>query len=169
MLGNRGSRIASFIISFMPTSRWHGLKRWLLRSLGGIEIGEGTTIFSGARFNGRYIRIGSHCHIGEGCHIVALGPDAWITIGDNCSFGPEVFMTTGGHDPSKGNDHTRNGIQGPIVIGNSVGLSVRAMVMCGVEIGDNCTISPGVCVSKNVKPYTLVGHALYRNLSLKRD
>lgn len=166
MFGNNGSRVASWLISFMPTTRWQGLKRFLLRKIGGIEIGERTKIMSGARFTGRYIRIGSDCHIGVGCVINGLKPDAWITIGDWVSLGPEVFMTTGGHEMAQGTNHRTNGIHRPIVIGDYVGLSVRSMVMCGVTIGHHSIISPGVCVSKNIKPYKLVGQALPRQFDL---
>ena len=166
MFGNRGSRIASWLIRFMPTSRWHGLKRLLLRKLGGIEIGERTMVFSGARFVGCNIKIGSDCHIGSGCFIMAPDPNAPITIGDWSSFGPGVFMTTGGHDPALGADHRTNGIHLPITIGKHVGLCVRSMVMPGVTMGDYSQASPGVVVSKNVKPRTLLASAPCRAIEL---
>ena len=166
MFGNRGSRIASWIIGFMPTSRWHGIKRFLLRKLGGIQIGDRTTIFSGARFIGRSIRIGSDCHIGSGCEIRAQTAEAWITIGDWCSFGPEVYMTTGGHDPALGDDHRKNGVHLPITLGCHVGLCVRSMVMPGVNMGDYSQASPGVVVSKNIPPHTLVAPAALRSIKL---
>ncbi len=170
MFGNRGSRIASGLISFMPTSRWHALKRFLLRYLGGIEIGDRTTIFSGARFTGRYIKIGHDCHIGERCEIIGCWPHASVSIGDWCSFGPDVFMSTAGHDLlALGDNHRQNGISMPITIGNHVGLGVRSMIMPGVILGDYAQISAGVVVSKNVKPYTLVAHAPLRSIELPLD
>ena len=165
MFGNNGSRIASWLISFMPTSRWHGLKRFLLRKIGGIQIGDRTSVFSGAKFIGRYIKIGSDCHIGTGCYIAGLSPDAGITIGDWCSLGPEVFMTTGGHDISISPDHNKNGIGLPIVVGKHCGLSVRCMIMAGVTIGDYCVISPGVVVSKDVPDKSILAQPPPRRLS----
>ena len=159
MFGNNGSRVASWLISFLPMSRCHGLKRFLLRKVGGIQVGARTTIFSGARFIGKNIKIGSDCHIGTRCMIVALDENAPITIGDWCSFGPEVFMTTGGHDPALGDDHRTNGIHLPITLGNHVGLCVRSMVMPGVTMGDYSQAAPGVVVSKNIKPHKLVASA----------
>lgn len=152
MFGNRGSRIASWLISFMPASRWHGAKRWLLRNLGGIQVGDHTTIVSGARFSGRYIKIGEHCHIGRNCYIIAPDQDAWITIGDWCSFGPDVFMTTGGHDGNISPDHDKNGFHMPITIEERVGLCVRCIIMPGVRIGHHANIMPNVVVSRNIKP-----------------
>lgn len=162
MFGNRGSRIASWMIGFLPTSRCFALKRWLLRKIGGIEVGEDTDIFSGARFNGRFIKIGSHCHIGEGCFIMAPNPNAWITIGDWCSLGPEVFMTTGTHTNEPGTNHRNNGTHRSITIEDRCGLSVRCMIMAGVTIGNNSVISPGVVVSKDIKPCSLVAPATLR-------
>lgn len=159
MFGNNGSRLASWLISFMPMSRWHGMKRFLLRVIGGIQVGDKTTIYSGCRFSGRYIKIGEDCHFGHGCEICGLSPDAWVTIGDGTSLGPEVFMTTGGHDASISRDHRKNGIQLPITIGKRCGLSVRCMIMCGVTVGDECMISPGVVISKSIKPRTIVSSA----------
>ena len=166
MFGNNGSRIASWLIKFMPTSRWHGLKRFLLRKIGGIQVGDRTTIFSGAKFAGRYIRIGSDCHIGTGCVIMATTAHAPIIIGDWCSFGPDVFMTTGGHDPALGTNHRANGISMPITIGCHVGLCVRSIVMPGVTMGDYSQAAPGVVVSKDIKPHKLVASASCRIVDL---
>lgn len=165
MFGNNGSRIASWLIKFMPTSRWHGLKRFLLRKIGGIQIGDRTTVFSGAKFIGRYIKIGSDCHIGPGCLIAGLSPVAWVVIGDWTSLGPEVFMTTGGHDVAISPDHNKNGVQLPITIGNHCGLSVRCMIMAGVTIGDCSVISPGVVVSKDVPEKSILAPAAPRRFS----
>lgn len=159
MLGNRGSRIASTIISFLPASRWNGLKRWLLRKIGGIQVGNYTTIVSGARFSGRYIKIGEHCHIGRNSFIMAPDPNAWITIGDWCSFGPEIFMTTGGHDPTISPDHDKNGVHMPITLEDRCGLAVRSIVMPGVTMRHHSYTMPGVVVSKNVKPYAIISQA----------
>lgn len=164
MFGNRGSRIASWMIKFMPTSRWHGLKRFLLRKIGGIEIGEDTTIWSGVIFSGRYIKVGKCCHFGEHCKIIAPSPEAWITIGDWCSFGPEVYVCTGGHDQALGPDHRENGVHRPITIGERVGLGLRSSVMCDITIGDHVIVTPGICVMQNIPSNTLVGPAKLRML-----
>lgn len=169
MFGNRGSRIASAIISFMPASRWHGAKRWLLRKIGGIEVGDHTTIVSGARFNGWNIHIGEHCHIGEKAFIMAPTAEAAIRIGNWCSFGPEIFMTTGGHDPAISPDHDKNGIHLPITIEDRCGLAVRSIVMPGVVMHHHSQTMPGVVVSKNLKPYTTVSLAANRSVCLDPD
>ena len=166
MLGNNGSRIASWLISFLPVSRCHGLKRWLLRKIGGIEIGDGTCIWSGVRFVGRYIRIGKNCHFGEGCIISGLSPDAYITIGDEVSCGPQVFMTTGTHDVGDMNRRSGRGKQLPISIGSGTGLSVRCLIMAGVTVGRGCIIGSNVVVSMDVPDNTMLVPAVTKKMKL---
>ena len=166
MLGNNGSRIASWIIGFLPTSRWHGLKRFLLRKIGGIQIGDRTEIFSGAKFIGQYIKIGSDCFIGDGCVIKGVMPDAWITMGDWCALGPEVFISSGGHDPGASDNFRTNGMHLPITLGNHVGLCIRSMVMPGITMGDYSSAAPGVVVSRNVKPHRRLVPAVCRTIEV---
>lgn len=156
MLGNNGSRLASWLISFLPMSRCFALKRWLLRKIGGMKVADGVEIWSGAKFYGQYISIGKNCHIGEDCFFAGLAPDAWLTIGDEVSFGPRVYATTGAH--YLGSSHRRSGPgrQLPITIGNGAGICVNTTIAAGAVIGDGCQIMPNCVVSGVIKPNTLV-------------
>lgn len=156
MLGNSGSRIASWIIGFLPVSRWHGLKRWLLRNLGGLEIGDGVCIWSGARFSGRYIRVGKNCHIGEGCCLSGLTADAWLEIGDEVSFGPHVFATTGAHYVGPSSRRSGEGRFLPIKVGDGTAVCVNATIMAGTTIGAGSVIMPGCVVGGKIAPNTMV-------------
>ena len=156
MLGNSGSRIASWIIGFLPKSRWHGLKRLLLRELGGIEVGDGTCIWSGARIGGRYIKIGRNCHIGEGCELHAYSPQGTLTIGDEVSFGPEVYITTGTHDVGDSHRRSGRGKFAPIVIKSGAAISVRAIITAGVTVGSGTFVGPGVVVTMNLPDNTMI-------------
>ena len=156
MFGNNGSRIASWLIGFLPMSRCHGLKRWLLSRIGGIEIGDGTCIWSGARFSGRYIRIGKNCHIGEGCLLAGLTGDAKLEIGDEVSFGPNVFATTGTHYLGPASRRSGDGRFLPIKIGNGVAVCVNATIMAGATIEDGSVIMPGCVVGGRVASNTMV-------------
>ena len=169
MLGNNGSRLASWIIGFLPTSRCLGLKIWLLRHVGGIEIGDGCEIWSGAKFCGRYIKIGKNCHFGEGCYVRGARPDGAVTIGDNVSCGPGVFMTTGSHNIGDSHRRSGPGRHSPVEIGDGTGLSVRCMVMAGVRIGKGCIVGPGVVVSSDVPDNTMLGQHPPRSFSLPED
>lgn len=166
MFGNNGARLASWLISFLPVSRLHGVKTWILRQVGGITIGKNCEIWSGAKFIGRHIRIGDHCHFGSGVVIAGLSAEGYVEIGSNCSLGPQVYITTGMH--IDGTPERRSGPGGhrPIVIGAGCGLSMRCMPMAGVTIGAGSIIGPGVVVSRDIPPNTLVAQAPVRMCKL---
>ena len=159
MIGNKGSRIASWLMNFMPTSHWHGLKRFLLKKLGGIEIGAGTRIWSGARFSGMYIKIGRNCHIGSGCEFYANSPEGTLTIGDEVSFGPEVYITTGTHDVGDSHRRSGRGKAAPIIINNGAAISVRAIIMAGVTVGKGAFVGPGVTLTMNLADNTMIANS----------
>ena len=159
MLGNNGSRLASWLISFLPMSRCFALKRWLLRKIGGMKVADGVQVWSGAHFYGQYISIGKNCHIGEECFFAGLTPDAWLTIGDEVSFGPRVFATTGAHYVGSAHRRSGTGRQLPIKIGNGAGVCVNVTIAAGTEIGDGCLIMPSCFVSGKIAPNTMVAPA----------
>lgn len=156
MLGNNGSRLASWIISFLPMSRCFGLKRWLLRKVGGIQVADGVEVWSGARFAGQYIKIGKNCHIGENCFLAGLSSDAWLEIGDEVSFGPNVFATTGAHYVGDMKRRSGPGRQLPIKIGNGCGVSVNSVIAAGTTIGDGSLVMAGCVVSGKIPPNTML-------------
>lgn len=166
MLGNNGSRIASFIIGFLPVSRWHGLKRWLLRTIGGISVGDGTRIWSGAKFNGRFITIGENCFISTGGRFMGLSEEASLTIGNYCNFGPDVYISTGAHAIGPSTHRGAIGRLAPISIGDGTGVSINCVVLAGVRIGKGCLIGPGVVVAQDVNDNMLLGQPTPRKIKL---
>ena len=57
--------------------------------------------------------------------------------------------------------------RGKVIIGNDVLISLNAIVLEGVQIGDGAVIAAGAVVTKNVQPYEIVGgvpakHIRYR-------
>lgn len=169
MFGNNGSRIASWIISCMPVSRWHGLKTWILRNVGGIEVGRECEIWSGAKFIGVHISIGDNCFVSNGVTIAGLSAEGFVRIGKNCSIGPDVYITTGTHNIGPTSRRSGKGVFKPIVIGEGCGLSARCVPLAGVTIGPGCVIGPGVVVSKDVEPNTLVAQAYVRTFKLPEE
>jgi tetrahydrodipicolinate N-succinyltransferase len=45
----------------------------------------------------------------------------------------------------------------PVIIGNDVWIGANAVILDKVKIGDGAVIAAGAIVSKDVKPYTIVG------------
>ena len=55
-------------------------------------------------------------------------------------------------DVAKGWDN-----KGDIVIGNDVWIGYNAIILSGVKIGDGAIVATGAVVTKDVKPYEIVG------------
>lgn len=168
MFGNNGSRIASWLICFLPVSRCHRIKSWLLRFLGGIQIGKDCEIWSGVKFIGSNITIGDNCFISKGVTICGLSMEGYVKIGNNCDLGPEVFITTGTHHVGSAKRRSGKGLHKAIVIGDGCMIALRAIPLAGVCIGSGSIIGPGVIVSKDVPQDTLVAQANVRFFKLPK-
>lgn len=73
-----------------------------------------------------------------------------ITIGDNCQITNDVkLLTHGGANVLRQNDREFDTF-GKIKIGNWVYIGSRALIMPGVEIGDNVLIAAGSVVTKSL-------------------
>jgi acetyltransferase-like isoleucine patch superfamily enzyme len=98
----------------------------------------------------------AYSFINYGC---LIGPK--VKIGRYTMFGPQVAIV--------GADHIYNNAELPIIwsgrpteilpthIGRDCWIGMRAIVMCGVTIGDGAIVAAGAVVTKDVKPYDIVG------------
>ena len=109
-----------------------------------------------------YIHYGVHTKIGKrffGNFNLTIQDDAWVTIGDYCSFGPNVAIVTPIH-PMLPDERkailNENGepehmcYAQPVTIGNDCWLGANVVVCPGVTIGDNCVIGAGSVVVKDI-------------------
>lgn len=90
-------KIVLFLVNkvYAGTSSKHfEVKRRLLNSTVGFEIGEGTRIVAPIECTGT-LKIGKACWIGKNLKVNGNGS---VVIGDNCDIGPEVTFQTGGHE-----------------------------------------------------------------------
>lgn len=106
-------------------------------------------------------------------------------IGQFCSIGSEVLLGLERH-PSRGfistygafyigkptgipsfadKDLFQEGL--PVTIGNDVWIGSRAVVLGGIQIGDGAIIGAGAVVTKDVKPYSVVGGVPAKVLRLR--
>jgi len=99
------------------------------------SIGSMTDI-EGEVHIGNYCRLHSNVHISQTC-----------TIGDFVWFYPFAVMTNDPYPPS-------NDIRGGS-IGNYTQVAVHAVILPGVEVGENCLIGANSVVSKTVPPFSL--------------
>ena len=109
-----------------------------------------------------YIHYGQHTKIGEhffGNFNLTIQDDARVTIGDYCSFGPNVTIVTPVHPmlpDERRSMMDKDGVSKhmcyakPVTIGNDCWLGANVVVCPGVTIGDNCVIGAGSVVVKDI-------------------
>ena len=127
------------------------LKRWILR-LFGIHTGSNTYIHTKVKFfrTGNLV-IGSHTTINGGCY---LDNRANITIGNNVSIAHDTKIYTMGHDIDDPDFRTKSR---EVVIEDYVCVFSGVLIMPGVTIGKGAVVLPGAVVSKDVRPFSVVG------------
>lgn len=127
-------------------------KRKLLNEIG-CSIGEGTRIVGPVYFYQNF-SIGKNCWLGKNFTIEG---DGQVTIGDNCDFGPEVTMLTGGHLIGNHNRRAGEGKIFSVRIGNGCWVGARSTFVGTVKVDDGSVVAAAACVVKDVPSDTLVG------------
>lgn len=91
------------------------------------------------------LRIGNGVVLGRGSHVIA---DTAVTIGDDCYFGPSVYVTSTNH--SYDDPHTPIGKQWPrmepVEIGPGCWIGTNAVILPGARIGRNVVVAAGAVV-----------------------
>ena len=115
------------------------------------------------------IEAGRHTYMGSVRDLFYY--DGKVTIGAFCSIANGVTFIGGGEHPwvmnrsavanfpffeKWGDDYTKCGSRGDIVIGNDVWIGEDAMILDGVTIGDGAIIGAGAVVADNVSDYAVV-------------
>ncbi len=125
----------------------HELRAQLLRELLG-EIGEGVVIRPQFQCDyGSHITIGGGTFVNFGCVMLDVAP---IRIGAHCQIATGVHLVTATHpvDP----EPRRAGWESaePIAIGSNVWLGSAAVVCPGVTIGENTVVGAGAVVTRDL-------------------
>jgi acetyltransferase-like isoleucine patch superfamily enzyme len=117
-----------------------------------VTLGAGATLAPNVSLrNGERIEIGAGSKIGEHAFLWAGDGSGRITIGENCRFGPGVFVTASDYGmlPDMGiAEQPRN--ERDIVIGDDVWLGARVFVGAGVTIGDGAVVSANSVVTRDL-------------------
>lgn len=104
------------------------------------------------------LRIGNGVVLGRGSHVIA---DAAVTIGDDCYFGPYVYVTSTNH--SYDDPHEPIGKQWPrfepVEIGPGCWIGTGAVILPGARIGRNVVVAAGAVVRGAVPDHAVVAGA----------
>lgn len=130
------------------------LLQQIFHSLGGNSFVQGPI----------YIHYGTHTSIGKsffGNFNLTIQDDAPVTIGNYCSFGPNVTIVTPIHPMLPNERRSLLNSAGerqhmcyakPVAIGNDCWFGANVVVCPGVTIGDNCVIGAGSVVTADILP-----------------
>ena len=130
---------------------FHFVRRFFYK-LGGVKIGEGSTIHMGARFyNPQNISIGEGSIVGE--EAVLDGREKLI-IGNHVDIASEVMIYNSEHDLNSADFHAT---KAPVEISDYVFIGPRAIILPGVKIGKGAVVGAGAVVTKDVADFTIVG------------
>ncbi|MEH3075570.1 MAG: sugar O-acetyltransferase [Quadrisphaera sp.] len=102
---------------------------------------------------GEHLSIGARTFINYNLVALDVAP---ITIGQDCQVGPNVQLLTPTHPLEPQPRRDRLEAARPITIGDNVWIGGGAIILPGVDVGDDSVIGAGAVVTRDVAPRTLV-------------
>lgn len=150
------------ILAWVGLVPCHHFRRFFYR-MGGMKIGKGSTIHTGATFyDTRNIVIGQDTIVGE--HAVLDGR-ALLKIGNHVDIASEVMIYNSEHDV---NDAHFSPIEREVVIDDYVFIGPRAIILPGVHIKKGAVIAAGAVVTKDVEENSIVGGVPAKEISKRK-
>lgn len=114
-----------------------------------------TTYFQSPKYVCKDLISGEYSHFSYGCYI-----GKHVTVGKYVLCGPECVIGMGNHSfdkPGKPVIFSGQPIIKQTVIEDDVWIGQRVMIKSGVTVGEGAIVAMGSVVTKDVKPYTIVG------------
>lgn len=134
-----------------------------------LKVGQNVVIYD-VSFEGN-IQIGDYTYINERSRI-DTGPNSMIQIGKHCAIGRNVHITAKTHDlyqPTTDEVHeTILHRESDIQIGDYVWIGDNVVVTPGVTIGDRAVVGANSLVSRDIKPFEIVGGTPIRHIRFNR-
>lgn len=87
-----------------------------------------------------------------GCYVQGINK---IYIGDNTIFAPGIKIISANHDTKDLSKHDKT--TDPIIIGKNCWIGVNAVILPGVQLGDNVVVAAGSVVSKSFPSDVIIG------------
>lgn len=147
----------------LPASVVVGSESWLFssymflhnQSRQGVTVGKASGLY-----NGTFFELGpkASVSIGDYCSLVGaiISTNGRVTIGDYALIAHETFIAD--RDLALPPDHYADDAPASpdIVIGRNVWVATRAIIVGGVDIGDNSVVGAGAVVTDSVPPNVIV-------------
>ncbi len=128
----------------------HWLRKLIYR-LGGMTIGQGSTLHMGVRFyDPRNIVIGEDSIVGE--RAVLDGRES-LEIGNHVDIASEVMIYNSEHDV---HDEEFKPKSASVKIDDYAFIGPRVIILPGVKIGKGAVVAAAAVVTKDVTPYAIV-------------
>jgi len=139
--------IANNWIAQCPSFR---IRHWYYTNIMHYTLGKDSSIHMGTFVTGQYIHIGDNVVINRR---VYLDGRIGITLKNNISISPEVYILSMEHDPNDPHFATRGG---EVVIDDHVWIGARALIRPGIHIGEGAVVGACAVVTHDVEPYQIV-------------
>lgn len=143
--------LSNTLNSFLPSTRFFGLKRRFLR-ICGARIGAGVSLNMAVHVLGRGdLMIGEGSWIGvRNLFIIPAG--AKIEIGSHCDVAPDVIFECGSHEIGGPTRRAGRGTAASISVGDGCWIGTRALLLGGAVVGQGCVIAAGAVVLPGTYP-----------------
>ena len=127
----------------------------IFTSNGRIKFGYGVVTASNTSFSaldGGVMNIGNRVFVNRNCIFICRKN---ISIGDHCSFGPNVCIYDHDHDygPNGMNNRYK---YGDVTIGNHCWIGAGVIILRGSNIGEGCVIGAGCIVKGTIPAHSMV-------------
>ena len=139
--------LATSLVAYLPSFR---LRHWYYRRIMHYSVGKNSSIHMGVFVTGQNIKIGNNVVINRR---VYLDGRVGITIKNNVSISPEVYIVSMEHNPNDPGFAIRGG---EVIIDDYVWIGARAMILPGICIGEGAVVGACAVVTKDVEPYQIV-------------
>ena len=122
-----------------------------------VNLGKNVNISPNVTFaNAERIEIGDRVSIGARCTLWAGPANAWIRVGNDVLFGPEIMITASNYRFNDGQPVTAQAMdEADVVIGDDVWLGARAIILPGARIGSGAIIGAGALVKNDIPDFAI--------------
>ena len=148
----------SWILFSLPRFRALNLvKSYYLKVFFGARIGKRVVFYPGIWvFTGRCLTLGDDVDLAKG---VLLTTDGGVKIGDRTLVGYGTSILSSNHviPDNHGSIFYSGHSKAPVNIGSDVWIGANCTILPGVSIGDGAVVAAGSVVTKDVRPYEVVG------------